>query len=87
MRKLFALLVSLVSLAAGAMQPPAPKVAGTWQGTVTRGTQTARFVVHITRTSAGDWAGNMFLESTNPSPITSVTLDESTIDLISNLGR
>jgi len=87
MRKLFALLVSLVSLVAGATQPPAPKAAGTWQGTVTRGTQTARFVVHITRTSAGDWAGNMFLESTNAIPITSVTLDESTIDLISNLGR
>jgi non-heme chloroperoxidase len=89
MIKPFALLVALVSLAADAAQPPtpAPNAAGTWQGTVTRGTQTAQFVVHITRTSAGDWAANMFLESTNPIPINSVTVDESTIDLIGNLGR
>jgi non-heme chloroperoxidase len=89
MRKLFALLVALVPLAAGATQPstPTPNFAGTWQGTVTRDTQTARFVVHVTRTSKGDWVANMFLESTNPIPINSVTVDESTIDLIGNLGR
>ena len=84
MRRLFVLLVTLASLAAGAA--PAPNAAGTWQGTLTRG-QTARFVVHVARTSAGDWTANMFLESTNPIPVTSVTVDESTIDLIGNLGR
>ena len=89
MRKLFALLVALVSLTAGATQPPTParNAAGTWQGTLTHGTETARFVVHIARTSAGDWTANMFLESTNPIPINSVMVDESTIDLIGNLGR
>ena len=88
MRKLFVLLVALASLAAGAKQPspPAPNAVGTWQGTLTGG-QTGRLVVHIARTSAGDWAANMFLESTNPAPINSMTVDESTIDLISNLGR
>jgi non-heme chloroperoxidase len=89
MKKLLALVVMLVSLAADAVQPPnsAPNAAGTWQGTVTRGTQSARFVVHITRTSAGGWAANMFLESTNPIPVNSVTVDDSTIDLSGNLGR
>lgn len=89
MRRRFSLLVALVSLAANGAQPstPAPNPTGTWQGTITRGTQTARFVVHITRSSAGDWAANLFLESTNPIPFNSVTVDESTIDLIGNLGR
>jgi non-heme chloroperoxidase len=87
MRELFALLVALVSLAADAAPTPASNAAGTWQGTVIRGPQTARFVVHIMRTSADGWAANMFLESTYPIPVNSVTVDESTIDLIGNLGR
>ncbi len=89
MRNLFGLLVALAPLTADAAQPPTPppNAAGTWQGTITRGTQTERFVVHITRTSAGDWTANIFLENANPIPVNSVTVNGSTIDLIANLGR
>jgi non-heme chloroperoxidase len=89
MRKLFALWIALVSLVAnGAQAPtPAPNFAGTWQGTAPRGAQTARFVVEITRASAGGWDARMFIESTHPVPIDSVTVNESTIDIIGNVGR
>jgi non-heme chloroperoxidase len=89
MRKLFALWVALVSLVAnGAQLPmPAPDVAGTWQGTVPGGAQTARFVVQIARAGTGGWDARMFIESTNPVPIDSVIVNESTIDIIGNVGR
>src|ERR1700730_17219236 len=56
-------------------------IAGDWQGTLHTGTQDLRTIVQIAKANDGGWSGTMYSidQSTDPIPISSVTLEGATL--------
>ena len=88
MTKLCALVLACVSLAVSAAQPPAPNLAGHWQGTLRILPDLEfRVVARITRAKEGGWHATMYFNSAYPIPVDSVLVGGSTLELVSNPGR